>query len=64
LPANNCLRLKNHQRCFPSEPHAFQHYPEAPIPSAEPWPWSLPFENDELVPQRQNFQGQLVLGTE
>jgi hypothetical protein len=33
---------------------------ETPIPAAELWPGHWPFEDDDLVPQRQNFQREFV----
>jgi hypothetical protein len=55
LPADDSLRPENHQWSFPFGPSSLQYHPETPIPAVELWLWHWPFEDDDLVPQRQNF---------
>ena len=61
LPTHDGLWPENHQWSFPPRPSSLQHHPQTSIPAAELWSWRLPFEDDDLVPQRQNFQHEFVL---
>jgi hypothetical protein len=60
LPAEDSFWPENHQWSFPSGPSSLQDHPETPIPAPELWLWYLPLEDDDLVPQRQNFQREFV----
>src|ERR1035438_7955028 len=64
LPADDRLGAEDHQSTSPTGPQSLQSDPDQSIARAELGFVDLAFEDRKLVPQGQDLQGELVLGTE
>ncbi len=58
MPANNRLRLDDHQDLPPTRPQARQDDPEKAIGHPKRWPGSLPIEGGKLLSQGKVLQMQ------
>jgi hypothetical protein len=60
VPADNGLRLNEHQCPLPANPQLRQHYPEQFVSSTKWWPRMLSFENAELLSKSQILEEQVA----
>jgi hypothetical protein len=58
VPADHRLWFHHNQDVAPSRPNAAQRRPEQPVPRIQTR--TLPLEDGDLLPQRQDFQGIVV----
>jgi len=60
VPADHRLWFHHDQDVGPSRPNAAQRRPEQPVPRIQTRARTLPLEDGDLLPQRQDFQGSVV----
>jgi len=58
MPANDSLRLDQHQRLLPSTPEAAGEYPEDSVNRSHPGSGMLALQHGQLLPEGEIFQAQ------
>jgi len=61
VPADDGLRLHDDQEVGPAGPEAAESEPEEPVQPIQRGTGTLPFENRDLLPEGENFEG--VIGS-
>jgi len=64
MPAHHRFGFDNHQRIAPVRPGCAQDRPEQPIQRAESGSWPLPFQDADLLAERQDFESNISAASE
>jgi hypothetical protein len=60
MPADDSLRIDEHERLLPSTPETTGEYPEDFVNRSNPGSGMLALQHGELLPERQIFQKQAL----
>ena len=61
MPAQQRIRLDNHEYLLPCWQLACQQHKQRPVAPGQGWSFHLPFQHDELLAQERVFQYQFRL---
>ena len=64
MPCDDGFWFDNQDDIGPAWPKAAEGGPEEPVAGVQVWPRALAFENGELLPEGQDFQGGIGSRTE
>ena len=60
VPSNDGVRLHDQKRIRPLRPHSAQQNPEQSVGTVHVHPFSPPFQDDQLLPQGDDFKSQVM----
>jgi hypothetical protein len=60
VPADHGFGIHQDQDIRPAGPTLAECRPEESVPGVQPWPRSFPFEHGDLLPQGEDFEGNIT----